>query len=171
MLSKLFFDMDGCLRELDLAMIHVCERINDFDPSYTNSITATRPLLNPMDFALPEDELYCLTRCTTILSSERKARWLEHFYGNRIKLIPLVYEFSTNGGDTWGQVYCDVVGKAKYDILVDNKADIYLDDDPGIIRVMRRLAEKDGITSIKFIKYGCWIEEYQPLKKEVSVYK
>jgi 3-deoxy-D-manno-octulosonate 8-phosphate phosphatase KdsC-like HAD superfamily phosphatase len=46
-------DMDGVLRELDLAMIHTCEILKNFDPFYVNSLTATKPLLNPMDIALP----------------------------------------------------------------------------------------------------------------------
>lgn len=161
---KIVFDMDGVLRELNLAMIHVCEKIEDYDASYVDSLTATRPLLNPMYFTLPEDELFCLTRCTTILSSERKERWLKHFYGDRITFIPLVYNFPTVDGNSWGTAYTTAVGKAKYDILVDIKADMYWDDDPGIIREMRRLAHKDG-NPMKFIKYGPWIEEYVPLGK------
>jgi hypothetical protein len=59
----------------------------------------------------------------------------------------------------WGNEYSEMVGKAKYDIVKELGSDMYFDDDPGIIRAMRRLAIKDNYPC-KFIKYGCWIEEY-----------
>ena len=33
--------------------------------------------------------------------------------------------------------------------------EVYFDDDPAIIKVMRTLTDK-----IKFIKYGSWVDEY-----------
>ena len=159
---KIVFDMDGVLRELNLALIHVCETTGDFAPFKVDSLANTKPLLNPMLLVLPEDELFCLTRCYTQEDIDLKQGWLNHFYGNRIKLLT-VGKCTSN----WGSEYCEMVGKAKYDVLCSIDADIYIDDDPGLIRVIRRLAEADGF-SIKCMKYGPWIQEYIPTKKNVS---
>jgi hypothetical protein len=151
--------MDGVLRELNLAIIHICEKIGDNSAFEVDALTNTKPLLNPMLLALPEDELFCLTRCYTQKDIDRKQAWLNHFYGNRIKLLT-VGKCTSN----WGDEYCEFVGKAKFDILVNVGADIYMDDDPGLIRVMRRL-NNEAKLNIKMIKYGPWIEHYVPQEK------
>jgi hypothetical protein len=147
-------DMDGVLRELDLSVLHICESIKDFKPFEVNTLTATKPLLNPMLLALPEDSLYCLTRCYTETDIRRKREWLNHFYGDRITLFTV-----PKCTDNWGTDYQEKVGKAKYDIIKELDSDLYIDDDPGLIRVLRRLASEDGL-NCKFLKYGPWIEEY-----------
>lgn len=148
------FDCDGVLRELNLANIHVCEIINNFEPFKVDSLTGTKPLLNPMDLALPEDILFCLTRCYTDEDIRRKSDWLNHYYGDRISLFTVPKTV-----DNWGEDYHNGVGKAKYDIIREVNADLYIDDDPGIIRVLRKLADKDNFPC-KFLKYGPWIEEF-----------
>lgn len=152
------FDLDGVLRELDLSMIHMCEIVKDFRPFEVNSLTATKPLLNPMLLALPEDQLYCLTRCYTEVDVRRKQEWLNHFYGDRISLFTV-----PKCTENWGDDYHNMVGKAKYDIIKELNTDLYIDDDPGIIRVLRKLALEDSF-DCKFLKYGCWIEEYHKEK-------
>lgn len=148
------YDLDGVLRTLDLANIHMCEIVKNFEPFEVDSLTATRPLLNPMDLALPEDQLYVLTRCYTDVDVRRKEDWLHHYYGERIQMFTV-----PKCTDNWGNDYNEQVGKAKYDIIKELESDIYIDDDPGIIRVLRRLANKDDF-HCKFLKYGPWIEQY-----------
>mgnify|MGYP001252619800 FL=1 len=157
--------MDNVLRELNLALIHVCETTGDFAPFKVDSLTNTKPLLNPMLLALPEDELFCLTRCYIQEDIDLKQGWLNHFYGDRVKLLT-VGKCTSN----WGQEYCEKVGKAKYDILKDIKADVYIDDDPGLIRVIRRLVLADGL-SLKCLKYGPWIQEYIPAVNKDETYR
>ena len=147
-------DMDNVLRTLSLPTIHICEIVKNYEPFEVDSLSATRPLLNPMDFALPEDILYCLTRCYTDVDIQRKQEWLNHYYGNRIEMFTV-----PKCTDNWGTEYHEQVGKAKYDIIKELNSDIYIDDDPGLIRVMRRLAKADNFPC-KFIKFGPWIEEY-----------
>ena len=159
------FDCDGVLRELNLALIHVCEKLDDFSAFKVDSLANTKPLLNPMLLALPEDELFCLTRCYIQEDIDLKQGWLNHFYGDRVKLLT-VGKCTSN----WGQEYCEMVGKAKFDILKEIKADIYFDDDPGLIREMRRLNEEAKL-NIKMIKYGCWIEEYRPDVNKDETYR
>jgi hypothetical protein len=128
--------------------------LKNFEPFEVDSLSGTRPLLNPMDLALPEDRLYVLTRCYTEVDVRRKQEWLHHYYGDRIDLftVPKVT-------DTWGDAYSQMVGKAKYDIIKELETDLYIDDDPGIIRVCRDLAKQDDF-HCKFLKYGPWLEEY-----------
>jgi len=155
------FDLDNVLRTLSLPTIHICEIIKDYSPFEVDSLSATRPLLNPMDLALPEDQLYVLTRCYTDVDIRRKQEWLNHYYGNRIEMFTV-----PKCTENWGTEYYEQVGKAKYDIIKELESDMYFDDDPGLIRVMRRLAKKDNF-HCKFIKYGCWIEQYTP-KEDIN---
>lgn len=167
-MTVIVFDCDGVLRQLNLAMIHVCDAIGNYQPGYVDSICNTKPLLNPMDFALPEDDLYCLTRCSSEESAQRKAEWLYHWYGSRIKFKHILMNIP-NSKDNWGPNYTDKVAYEKYHVLKEIGADIYFDDDPGIIRSLRELYNTDFITDKKiiFIKYGPWIEEYSPSKEDV----
>ena len=109
-----------------------------------------RPLLNPCLFTTLDDEIYAITNCGSSHSVEQKKQWLNHFYGNKIKTIGI--EIAKG---LWKKDYCDAVAKAKVDIMLKLGVEVYFDDDPAIIKVMRTLTDK-----IKFIKYGSWVDEY-----------
>ena len=171
------FDMDGVLRNLDLAFIKVmeglkCREGNDALKLHIDSHTA--PNFNPGMFALQDDDIYCVTNCSSKNSAAKKERWLKHFYGDRVKLAP-----TFAGIGSWGKDYVDPVARAKLDVLYQIEAEVYFDDDPAIIRVMRELHQQDLkefektddvwlMPYIKFMKYGSWIEEWYDLGEEVS---
>ena len=151
---KIAFDMDGVLREGSLGLYkHLTE-----DPITKENLEALKietmasmyPLLNPMLFATKEDEIYVITNCGNSHSAIQKKEWLEHFYGNRIKFFHI--ELAQG---LWKKDYCNAVAKAKVDIMLKEGIEVYFDDDPAIINVMRTLTDK-----IKFIKYGTWVQEY-----------
>lgn len=150
---RISFDMDGVIRYTDLGILKMCEIIG-----YEKSLEAYRIhrmargslILNPFDFATKDDEVFCVSHCSSKESAKRKRRWLQHYFGDRIKFVPIIF---SHGG--WKKEYVDKVAKMKVEKMLKLKIEVYFDDDPAIIRVMRTLTDK-----IKFIKYGPWIEEY-----------
>ena len=166
--------MDGVLRRLDLSMIKVNEGLKNKQGNEALQLhidSQTEPTFNPAMFALPSDELYCVTNCSSENSAAKKERWLNHFYGGRIKIAPI---HAAQG--KWGKDYVDEVSREKLNVLYEIGAEVYFDDDPAIIRVMRELHEQDLkdfaktdkvnlMPYIKFLKYGTWIEEWYNLSK------
>jgi len=144
--------MDGVLRYLSLGQLKFAQALNTpeaWDAFEIHRLHDTKPLLNPCLFALPSDELYCVTNCGSEKSAEQKRRWIRHFYCDRVKILPVI---AAKG--LWGKAYVDEVAKTKVAVLLKNDVEVYFDDDPAIIRVMRTLTDR-----IKFLKYGPWIEE------------
>ena len=150
---KLAFDLDGVVRENDLGFLKLClwlkepEAIEALKIKY---ISSRKPLLNPADFATEDDQIYVISNCMTKDSMDEKRRWLNHYFSCKITFIPV--QIAT--GD-WKKAYCDPVAKGKVEVMLNLGIDVYFDDDPAIIRVMRKLTKK-----IKFVKYGPWIKEY-----------
>jgi len=150
---KIAFDIDGVLRRKDLGFLKLCLDLGiekTREALWMYDYAETEPILNPMLFATPDDEIYVITNCMTKESAEVKKRWIRHFYGDRIKFLHV-----SVAATSWGKKYVDAVAKAKVDIMLQEGIEVYFDNDPAIIRVMRSLTDK-----IKFIKYGPWIEEY-----------
>jgi len=150
---KIAFDLDGVVRKGDLAFLKLClelEKTISKDVLTLANMTYTEPLLNPFLFALADDEIYIVTNCLSEKSRQFKERWVNHFLGNRVKLITI-----SVAANKWGKEYVDAVAKAKVEVMLKEGIEVYFDNDPAIIRVMRTLTDK-----IKFIKYGCWIEEF-----------
>jgi len=143
------FDFDGILRRSHLGMLKICEDINSYEGFKIQSMINDQ-ILNPMLFALKNDKIFIISNCSNDSSIKEKKNWLKHFFGNRVKFIPIIGFF-----DKWKKAYVDKVAKQKVDIMLKLGIDIYFDDDPAIIRVMRSMTDK-----IKFVKYGSWIEEY-----------
>jgi len=162
------FDMDGVLRRLDLSLFKFRDAINNKEAHEALEMhirRETEPLFNPMMFALPSDDIYCITNCSSENSAERKKKWLNHFYGGRIEIVPV---YAAQG--KWGNEYVDEVAKNKLEKCHEYEIEIYIDDDPAIIRRMRELhndelkdfAKSEGIhlmPYVKFLKYGAWLEE------------
>jgi len=158
----LAFDMDGVLRKLDLSMIRLNDAIKNKDSNAAlqlHILTETAPVMNPAMFALQDDEIFCITNCSSKNSAAKKRRWLKHFFGDRVKMLPT---FIAPGA--WGEDYYLPTAQTKLKVCYENMIDVYFDDCPDIIKHMRRIHEDDcnetkEIPYIKFIKYGAWIEE------------
>lgn len=155
------FDMDGVLRPLDLTFIRMAEAVNNehaWKALELHILTQTKPQLNPGMFALQGDSIYCITNCSSENSANKKRRWLKHFFGDMVEILPV---FGPKGA--WGDDYYRPVAKDKLAVCYDNDIDIYFDDCPDIIRIMRELHKEDldfgELPFIHFIKYGAWIEE------------
>ncbi len=159
---RIAFDMDGVLKYISLSQLAICDVIKDKGPFVVHRKQQGYPLLNPMLLALPQDELFVISNCRDQESIDRKKRWLNHFYGNRIRLIPI-----TVSVDKWGKEYVDPTARAKLNKCYEYDIDAYFDDDPALIRKMREYHQEDinksGAmqvgTIIKFFKYGPFIEE------------
>ena len=150
---KIAFDVDGVLREGRLGFFKLCTDMgteNSIEALKIETEASMRPLLNPFLFATADDEIYALSNCGSTHSAKQKRSWLYHFYGDRIKFISIEI---ANG--LWKKDYCDAVAKAKVEIMLKKGIEVYFDDDPAIIKVMRTLTDK-----IKFIKYSSWVDEY-----------
>jgi hypothetical protein len=120
------------------------------------TMCSCKPLLNPLDFATKEDNIFCISNCMSDDSVFQKYEWLQHYYGDRVKFIHV----QTAKG-LWKKDYVDAVAKAKLDIMVRLGIEVYFDDDPAIINTMREIASKDNLAkNIKFLKYGTWVREY-----------
>jgi len=152
------FDFDGVLRHLDLGIWRHSLSTGYAGDAILHARSQT-PLLNPAMMALPEDNLYCVTGCLSLETSEEKSRFLKHFYGNRIELTCVL-----TPNDIEGRAFEEEVAHRKFELLKKLKIDVYFDDNPTIVRALRKLAEEEGIQTIKFVKYGGWIEPYEPEK-------
>jgi len=151
---KIAFDLDGVIRVCDLHFLKLCmdlgiDRTAEALKVY-EMVARSQPLLNPFLFATKDDEIYIITNCMTKDSEEAKRRWVKHFLGDRIKFLAVRI-----APKAWKKSYVDPVAKAKVEVMLREGIDVYFDDDPAIIRVMRQLTDK-----VKFIKYGPWIDEY-----------
>jgi len=152
---RIAFDMDGVLRIIDLSKLKLAQKNQHWDVFNIHKKRDTYPLLNPTLFALSSDKIFCVTNCMGEDSEIIKRRWLQHFYGDRIEMIPMQV-----ARGLWGKEYVDAVAKAKLGVCIERDIDVYFDDDPAIIRVMRELQQRSFPDShIKFLKYGAWIEE------------
>lgn len=154
---KIAFDMDGVLRYSHLGLLRACADNNRNYEPYKLEMHMMHPLINPSMFATEDDELYCVTNCMTEYSVEQKKRWVEFWFGNKVKILPVMGQKKTKGGADWGYDYCIPVAKTKVRVMLELGIDLYFDDDPTIIKVMRKLTDK-----ITFVKYGPWFEEYFP---------
>ena len=164
---RLGFDMDGVLRKIDLARLWLAINTNIKDhpdkewvEGFWNLNDIREPLLNPSLFALPEDEIYVITNCLSEASREWKEMWIKHFYGDRIKLITI-----SVATDKWGKEYVDPVAEAKLQIILAYRIELYIDDDPAIVRRMRKLIEERNVLEEYgykpvILKYGAWIREW-----------
>ena len=156
--------MDGVLMRISLSTLKTSEVIGNYDPIRLYRDTEGYPLLNPMLLSLPSDELFVITNCSSEKSADQKRRWLRHFYGDRLTLLPIFM-----ATDKWGKDYVDPVARAKLDIIYKHKIEAYFDDDPAIIRRMRdmhydkiyeALRQDLPTQDIAFFKWGPWIEEW-----------
>ena len=152
---RIGFDMDGVLRTSNLGLLKACIAIDDFEPYKIDQLTSTQPLLNPNFFGMIEDELYCITNCMSDESAASKKVWLQHFYGDRVNLIPI--QVATNA---WGEDYAMPIAKAKLEKVLEEGIEVYFEDDPMIVRFMRELLTGKRNDSVKIIKYGPWVKEY-----------
>ena len=150
---RIAFDIDGVLREGSLGFFMHCTA----DPTPENleclkveTMASMFPLVNPCLFATKDDEIYAISNCGSGHSVAQKRDWLAHFYGGRVTFIPVEV---ANG--LWKKDYVDAVAKVKVEVMLRLGIEVYFDDDPMIVKVMRTLTDK-----IKFIKYGTWVEEY-----------
>ena len=147
------FDVDGVLRQGSLGLYkHLTNPATpeNIEALQIETMASMYPLLNPCLFATKGDVLLAISNCGNGHSKEQKADWLRHFYGDRIKFYGV--EVATG---LWKKAYCDATAKVKVELMLKLGVEVYFDDDPAIINVMRTLTDK-----IKFIKYGTWVEEY-----------
>jgi len=161
------YDMDGVLRRMDLSMLMLAMKSSEenkeaaWEAWKMHVDRETDPILHPSLLALADDVIFCVTNCGNEESAKKKDRWLKHYYGERVTIAPV---FAGKG--LWGKEYVDDVARKKLNVIYDIGAEVYFDDDPAIIRVMREMHEQDIKdcqseipTFIKFMKYGNWIEE------------
>lgn len=150
---KIGFDVDGVLRTGHVGFLKLCG-IGGWNDKVDEAYNVQRysqcwPLLNPYLLALKDDELYAITAVLHKQTLKEKSRWIEFFYGNRIKYLTV-----EGPQNAWGADYVDIVAARKVEVMLEHGIEVYFDDDPAIIRVMRGLTDK-----IKFLKFGPWFEE------------
>lgn len=140
------FDFDGVIREGDQGIYHLgynCSNKNVGPKAvYLQSAASCRPLLNPLDFALPDDVIYVLSACTTVAELNEKRAWLQHFYGYKV-LFEHVFMGTAND-----------VAKEKIELMESLHVEIYFENNPTIVNLMRKLTDK-----IKIVHYGSWVQE------------
>lgn len=152
---KIAFDMDGVLRTIDLGLLKQCEKDGDFEPMVLSTSMAPL-LLNPFLFTLPEeDDIFVISSCPSKTSEKMKEEWVRHFLGIGTHFLPI----RIKGG--WGKSYCEPTAKAKIEIMLSLDIEVYFEDDPSIVKLMRSMTDK-----IKIIHYGTWITEYNPPVKK-----
>lgn len=158
-------DFDGVLAHIDIGFLrHLMETGWDKNKrAWLMQVWNTRhKLFDPTVIALPDDKIYVISNCFSEEQKKEKSVWLEHNYGNR-----LIFRPTSSAVGSWDKDYVDPVARAKLDKCYELKIDVYFDDDPAIIRVMRELHKKDitempydSIPFIYFMKYGPGIMEF-----------
>ena len=150
---KIAFDMDGVLRDGRLGFYMLCRDLNSSESKRAldvETMASCNPLLNPMLFATKEDEIFAVTNISVGQTAQQKKDWLNHFYGNRLKFL------CTEVPDCKGErAYVDTVSKLKIKLMLKEGIQVYFDNDPMIVKIMRTLTDK-----ITILKYGTWVEEY-----------
>jgi len=107
-------------------------------------------------FALPEeDDIFVVTNCLSKSSEKAKEEWVRHFLGVGTHFLPV----RIKGG--WGKAYCEPVARTKIEAMLSLGIEVYFEDDPSIVKLMRVMTDK-----IKIIHYGTWITEYTPPVKK-----
>ena len=154
---KIAFDLDGVVRTSMLGELNLVHQLlqNKVPVNLERWAQVQQgqvwPQLNPMLLALPEDEIFVISASTLLKKDAIKRRWIKHFYGNRIKVILV------RGPDAWGQYYVKAVARLKLKKMKLLQIDVYYDEDPEIVREMRRLVKRDAL-KIAIIHYGPWLE-------------
>ena len=136
------FDFDGVLRGTGVGLYRHLKAAGEPENIQIQGAASYLPLLNPLLFAMPEDKLFCISHCAPGTSANEKIEWLRHFFGDRLKFIPV--EMSSHDDKA--------VAKAKFEKCIELDIGIYIDDNPSIVRHMRQLG-------MQVMHYGSWITE------------
>lgn len=159
---KIGIDLDGVGRTSMLGELHLMHQLRDrginVDVHKWAKVQQGQiwPLLNPGIISLPEDEIYFITAATLLKDKRRKQRWVKHFFG-RGKVIGVQVLTGSAPMAAWGKTYVDKVSEIKLEIMQELGIEVYIDEDPEIVRKMRKIIEAHDL-KIKVLHYGPWIE-------------
>jgi len=135
---KIAFDLDGVLCDIDVSMLNIIYKLKQIKKETELWYYRERkPLLNPYMFLTEDDEFIIVTARKKHLYDVTK-RWLGKF-------LPGVKWFLVDEGYTTPEA----IAQKKLSILQDEKVDVYIDDNQGVIKMLRSMN-----TDIKFIQYG-----------------
>ena len=148
---KIAFDLDGCLCNIDVAVLRMMDnQPEDVKASVEEWYYRERkPLLDPRLFLSEGDELYIITsrpeRLAIITS-----RWISRYYPKSI-LRFAYHETMENGVNSKEEVsdWLKHQAKVKADILNDLNLDVYFEDSPVTVKWLREFCP-----NIKIIHYG-----------------
>lgn len=147
---RIGFDLDGVLCDTDINHVRLCVGIPPYDTDLEKRkemeivyFSSRKPLLDPEDFVCDGDEYFVITGRGEEIMGEVTRRWCG-------KYVPNAKEVYLVGGGYWKPVT-----DAKVKQIVELDIDVYFDDDPEIVKELRKaLPDK-----IKVIQYGGrWIK-------------
>ena len=135
-LIKIGFDLDGTIADIELALLHLVENNEAAEKDYYRDRTQ---IFNPYLFLHEEDEGVIITSRKYGLKGITE-EWLR---ARNIRL-PIVHEVCPHKPPDW-----ENIAKWKAEIIKNNDLDIYIDDNPTIVTILRKECPK-----CKVIQYG-----------------
>ena len=137
------FDLDGTVLEQSIGLLRM---MNIFGVGRDEELlkyycTGLKMQLNPLDFIGEGDNLYFITgrnNCTTELTQ----KWAKKYF-------PMAKVFVLNMEAKAIDNFNEVQAELKQKILNDNKIDIYFEDNPKVVAMLRKLCP-----NTKIIHYG-----------------
>lgn len=154
---KIAFDLDGVLCDIDVAMLRVIDILEEHlgKPDAIKTIEQwyykTRiPNLNAMLFLAPEDELFIITARIDEYHESTK-RFVSHFFPNAALIFQGRKRIPYHKWDKEDGLNSIIQEKAR--VINRLKIDVYFDDNPRIVRALRKLCK-----DCKTILYGGRVE-------------
>jgi len=147
---KIGFDLDGVLCEIDMVALNLMDKLPvngrvDIESYYYDTV---KPLLNPEDFLNDGDIYYVITGRHDQLTATT-FRWLN-------KYCPNYSDYFIVGGKPWylrdetdHKTFHKSGAEMKADLINTLELDIYIDDSPKVVEILRRLCP-----NTKVIQYG-----------------
>jgi hypothetical protein len=151
-MSKIAFDIDGVLCDIDVAVLRMMDNITDTKVKESVEewyYRERKPLLNPKLFLRESDEFHIITsRPKRLVKITMK--WVGHYYPNA--KLHIIFQDTIQGiGNV--KEYCEAKIRMKAKKINDLGIDVYFDDEAEGFDLYEKLCP-----GCKVLKYGARIE-------------
>jgi hypothetical protein len=154
---RIAFDLDGVVLQQEIYSLKAIDSCKNEEErsELMRCYYARRSIqLNPVDFLADEDELFFITG-RSLLVEDLTKRWAKKYFPMATVIVTrtilpssdsdLMTKNYVKGEKKWSLIQAERKAKA----LNDNNIDVFFEDDPGVVKHLRRLC-----MNTKIVQYG-----------------